>query len=135
LLNAAREAVDPADKPKPGDPRRPDPLGEALKHQKEVEQTLSKLLQRLEPWSGANEVRGETRAMLTEQEKIQQQTEAADKALADKGQSGQFKDQLTEQQRNDLDALAAKQDALAAQMKDLVDKIDRVAAEKRDQAA
>src|SRR5262249_16888839 len=62
------------DAAKPNEQQR-EPLAEALKHQQEVEQTIKKLLQRLEPWSGANEVRGETRALLDEQEKLNKQTE------------------------------------------------------------
>src|SRR5262249_45067772 len=73
LLTAAREQGEPA---KPTDPdKSKEALEAAVKHQQEVEQTLAGLLQRLEPWSGANEVRGETRAMLNEQEKIARQTE------------------------------------------------------------
>src|SRR5262249_39073370 len=59
--DAARPDPMKGETPKPGE-RSKEPLAEALKHQREVEQTLEQLLQRLEPWSGANEVRGEARA-------------------------------------------------------------------------
>lgn len=137
LLNAARESGDPADQPKsepqkPGDDKknpRKEPLSEALKHQKEVEQTLQELLQRLEPWSGANEVRGETRGLLNEQQKLNDQTGELEQKLP----PGTQREHLEEQQRADLDRTAGRQQALAEQTKQLLDKMDRLAAEKENQ--
>ena len=57
LLGVARKEPGKAGKP---------PLARAERHQKEVEETLKSLLERLEPWSGAGEVRGEARSILSE---------------------------------------------------------------------
>jgi hypothetical protein len=104
-------------------------LTEAMRQQREVETTLSELLQRLEPWSGANEIRGETRAMLQELQDLGKNTEELGKEMP----AGESRDRLSPDQRQKLDAASARQKALADQSKQLLDKIDRVQAEKLDQ--
>jgi hypothetical protein len=130
LLNSAREMPESGESKKP-DGAKPDPmkigekskepLADALKHQQEVEQTLEQLLQRLEPWSGANEIRGETRALLNEQEKIGQETQQLDDRLQKK-----LRDELTEQDKADLENAAKRQEALANQLKQTIDKMNRL---------
>ncbi|MFL5342698.1 MAG: hypothetical protein ACJ8F7_21405, partial [Gemmataceae bacterium] len=128
LLNAARESAG-SEPGKADEPKKADPLPEALKHQQEVERTLNSLLQRLEPWSGANEIRGETRAALSEQEKLNDQTGKLEQDLP----AGQERATLTPQQQEQLDRAAARQEALAGQISELLNKLDRVAKEKDDQ--
>src|SRR5439155_25790845 len=100
-----------------------------LKHQQEAEKTIDSLLQRLEPWSGANELRGETRALLTEQEKLNEQTGKLERDIP----SGRTRDKLESPQQEQLDRTGSRQEALAAQMKDLLEKVGRVAKEKEEQ--
>ncbi len=138
LLNAVRESANASeqkkpDQQKPGDSKTDpgkEPLAEALKHQQEVEQTLRELLQRMEPWSGANEVRGETRALLNEQEKVNQQTADLEQKLP----PGSQRERLQDQQRADLDRTASRQQALSDQAKQLLDKMERLAKEKEAQS-
>ena len=137
LLNAARESADAGEdkKPnqqKPGNSKKEDqksPLAEALKHQEEVEQTLRELLQRLEPWSGANEVRGETRALLNEQQKLNEQTGNLEQKLT----PGAKPENLDKQDQAELERAAGRQQALAEQTKQLLDKMDRLGEEKEAQ--
>lgn len=129
-LNAARENIDPEKK---NEPNKKDPLAEANRRQQEVERTLSSLLERLEPWSGANELRGETRSLLTEQQRIQQQTEQMDRQLADKLASGKIRERLDPGDQGELDRTAGRQENLANQLRDLQEKLDRVANEKATQ--
>ena len=128
LLNSARESAG-SEPNKPAEPQKTNPLAEALKHQREAEKTIDSLLQRLEPWSGANELRGETRALLTEQEKVNDQTGKLEQEIA----SGQSRPTLSQEQQEQLDRAGARQEALAGQAKDLLDKVGRVTKEKQEQ--
>src|SRR5262249_5377612 len=101
-----------------------EPLAEALKHQQEVEQTLKKLLQRLEPWSGANEIRGETRALLDEQEKLNRQTDKLDSDLS--------KARPNKEQQEKLNHAAKQQGASAERLKQLLEKMKRLSEESED---
>ncbi|MCX7699504.1 MAG: hypothetical protein N2039_01370, partial [Gemmataceae bacterium] len=105
-----------------------DPLSEALKRQRNVEQAIEQLLQRLEPWSGANEVRGETRALLDEQQRMAQQTDQLDRQV-----EKSRRDLLPPEQQAELDRAAARQEALGNQLGQLVEKMDRLAKEKQSQ--
>jgi hypothetical protein len=131
LLTASREESESSKPNEPNLDKSRASLEEAVRHQQEVEQTLAKLLQRLEPWSGANEVRGETRAMLTEQEKVTEQT--AELAEQMRPRIGVDRKQLTPQERADLDRTAVQQESLSAQMKQLLDKIESLTQEKEKQ--
>jgi hypothetical protein len=132
LLSSARE--NPEVKPEKGEKAgKGEPLAEAARHQQEVERTLSALLQRLEPWSGATELQGETRLAQSEQEKIQQQTEQLDRQLAQKLAAGKRPDSLPPQEQGELKRTADRQEALANQLRDLQEKLDRVAGEKQAQ--
>src|SRR5579864_4383445 len=135
LLTASREEIESSKPDKPNEPTQDksrESLEEAVRHQGEVEQTLAKMLQRLEPWSGANEVRGEARAMLTEQEKVAEQTEELAQKM-DKDRRGLDRKQLKPQERADLDRTAIQQESLSNQMKQLLDKIESLTQEKEKQ--
>lgn len=129
LLNSARENPAPADEKNEGKVKK-DPLAEAERHQNEVEKTLDALLQRLEPWSGANEVRGETRSLLDELQRLQNQT----KELIEKLPTGADRERLPPQDKADLDKTAIRQENVARQADQLLDKIERLAGDKERQA-
>src|SRR5262249_5149301 len=101
------------------------PLAEARRHQEAVERSIAAMLERLEPWSGANEVRGETRALLQEQERVGERTEEMNRNGA-----GLDRSRLDPQQQAELDRVAGRQERLAGQANQLLDKIDRVAQDK-----
>jgi len=133
LLNAARENAANQPDAKPNErsaDKKKDPLSEAQRHQQEVGKTLDSILQRLEPWSGANEVRGETRSLLNELDRLQEQSEELLKQLP----AGTNRERLTPQQQAELDKAAAQQEAIANQTRELLDKMDRLADEKQRQA-
>jgi hypothetical protein len=116
--------------PKEASPSGPEkePLAEALKRQRYVEQALEQLLQRLEPWSGANEVRSETRSLLDEQRRLAQQIEQLDRQV-EKAR----RELLPPEQQADLDRAAARQEALGNQLSQLIDKMERLSKEKAAQ--
>lgn len=116
--------------PKQASSRRSDtePLAEALKRQRNVEQSLEQLLQRLESWSGANEVRSETRSLLDEQRRMTQQTEQLDQQI-EKAR----RDLLPPEQQAELDRAAGRQESLANQLSQLVEKMERLSKEKASQ--
>src|SRR5262249_61874825 len=116
LLSAARENADAGKPDQKEKTQKPDPLSEANRHQQEVERTLSALLERLEPWSGASELQGETRSLLGEQEKTQRQTEQIDRKLADKTAAGKRPDSLEQADQEDLKRTARQQPALPNQL-------------------
>src|SRR5207248_42804 len=72
LLTAARKEAEAA-KPVPPEQRKQGALPQAVEHQRESERTLRDLLERLEPWSEARELRGEAGAVLREQERLNKQ--------------------------------------------------------------
>ncbi len=118
--NSAKPQASPeSDHPK-------EPLGEALKHQQEIEQTLNKLLQRLEPWSSANEIHSETRALLDEQENLNKETHQLDSQIPPNERT----DRLPPQQQADLDKAALRQEALDNQLNQLTQKMENMAAQK-----
>lgn len=101
------------------------PLGRAEKHQKEVEQTLRALLERLEPWSGAGAIRGEARGLLGDLKRQIEKAEKADGAAADTPP-----DKLTPEQKADLERTGVNNDRAAERGRDLVEKMNRLAVEK-----
>ena len=62
-------------------PKTRAPLTEARKHQEEVEKSLTGLLKLLEPWSSTREVKGEAKAILQEQDKLNQDTTKLSKEI------------------------------------------------------
>ena len=105
-------------------------LNRAEGHQKEVEETLRSLLERLEPWSGAGEMRGEARSILSElrrQIELLQQMQAAQKP----GVVGEKRNDLTPEIRNELDRAAVRPERLAERVRQLLEKIDRLVEDKQ----
>lgn len=104
-------------------------LNRAEGHQKEVEETLRSLLERLDPWSGAGEMRGEARSILSElrrQIELLQQMQAAQKP----GVVGAKRNDLPAELRNELDRAAVRPERLAERTRQLLEKIDRLIEEK-----
>lgn len=118
-LAAARRPPDPKDLPAAA-------LSRAEKHQKEVEQTMLSLLERLEPWSGAGEIRGDARSVLNE---TRRQIEKNDK-LGEKVPANVAPDKLTPDQKGELDRASVGDDRLAERGRQLVEKMNRLAVEK-----
>ncbi len=102
------------------------PLGRAEKHQKEVEQTMLSLLERLEPWSGAGEIRGEARSVLND---VKRQMDKNAK-LGDKVPPETHPEKLTPDQKAELDRAAVGDDRIAERGRQLVEKMNRLAVEK-----
>lgn len=129
-LAASRREAEEGGPMKTADPKAKAPLGEAVRKQDEVERTLTELLERLEPWSGANEVRGEARMMLEEQKRLNDDTEKLRQTMP----TGEGRPRLNDEQRADLDRAADRQQAVANQLGQLLDKMDRLAEDRKQQA-
>jgi hypothetical protein len=104
-------------------------LTEARQHQEEVEKTLNDLLQRLEPWTSTQEIKGEAKSILQEQKRLNQETE-------DLGQQKAFRankpDDLNDQQRAELEKLRQAQQKLQERMGQLLEKMDRISQDRKD---
>jgi hypothetical protein len=112
----------------PGGPN--ESLAQARRHQEEIERTLSDLLRRMEPWTNSREIKGEAGRLLQEQQKV----ESAVQELLDKKAipQGLFRDKLTDPQRAELEALSAAQKKLEERTSQLLDKMGRVADDRKD---
>jgi hypothetical protein len=102
------------------------PLARAEKRQKEVEQTMLSLLEKLEPWSGAGEIRGETRSVLND---LKRQMERNGK-LPEKVPPDSPPQQLTPEQKTELDRAAVGDERVAERGRQLVERMNRLAVEK-----
>src|SRR5581483_1081769 len=111
LLNQARKERGPV----PPEARKGGPLPEAVGHQKESERPLRDLLDRLEPWTDARELRAEAGALQRDQERA-----GRDRANLEQQQGliGKSQDQLTPTQREQLRRLAERQSGLAERATD-----------------
>ncbi len=105
-------------------------LAEARSRQEEVEKTFNDLLNRLEPYEGSREIKGETGRLVEEQEKL-----AADLAdLNDKKHlEGKPANELNDNQKSELDNARDNQKRLEERTQQLFGKMQRVAdARKKD---
>ena len=102
------------------------PLGRAEKRQKEVESTMLSLLERLEPWSGAGEVRGDARSVLND---LKRQIDKSDK-LPDKVPPEAPLQNLAPDQRAELDRAAIGDDRVAERGRQFIEKMNRLAVER-----
>lgn len=110
--------------------RKGGPLPKAVEHQREAERTLGDLIDRLQPWTDARELRGEAGAVLKDQEKA-----GRDRAeLEAKSEIGKPKEELSPEQQQQLDRLAERQAALADRSADLLNKLNRKLGEKQSAA-
>jgi hypothetical protein len=104
------------------------PLREARRHQEEVENTLGELLKLLEPWGSINEIKGDAKSILQDQRKLFQETRSLDKD----GTRGKKPEELTPEQKALLDKAAQWQSKLAERAADLLGKMDRIGADRRE---
>jgi len=109
-------------------------LARAERHQKEVEETLKSVLERLEPWSGAGEVRGEARSILSE---LRKQLELLGQLQQEQkpGTVGGKRDDLTPEMRAELDRASIRPERQADRIRQLLEKMERLADEKNQAAA
>lgn len=126
LTNARKENETASVRPAADDKKAP--LGEARKHQEEVENTLNDLLKLLEPWGDVRTVRGETRAILQEQQKLQKEVDKINPADS----LGRERDRLTPEQRAERDAAAENQKKLAERADQLLGKIQRASESRQE---
>jgi DNA repair exonuclease SbcCD ATPase subunit len=119
LNDQARELRQQADGPK-------QLLQEAKQHQEEVEKTLDDLLKNaLDSFTSTQEVKGEAKALLEDQKKLQQQTaELQQKQLAG------IKPQAKQEFEAALERLKTEQQKLRERTEQLLEKMDRVAKER-----
>jgi hypothetical protein len=105
------------------------PLLRAARHQKEIDETLMSLLERLQPWSGAGEVRGEARSILSE---LRAQAALLDEFRLNQkaSMSGAKREELPPETRDELERSAIRPEKLADRVRGLFEKIERIIAEK-----
>jgi len=125
-LNAARNQAQ-AERQQP---QLADDLDRTVRQQQRVERSLGELLEQLDPGSGLEQIRADTRSLLQQQAKIADQL----RQLAQRLQAGQRPDQLTADERADLERLALQQDRLGEQAAALLRKIDRAVPQKQEAA-
>jgi hypothetical protein len=126
LLTEARKENELSAEPAPPEKRKNGPLTQALEHQDEVERALTQMLARLEPWSTTREVKGEARAILQEQQRLNTQLDKLGREIP---RGEELKD-LQPEQRAELDKAADWQSRLGEQASQLLNKMNRVANEK-----
>ena len=121
LISAARKEQELGNA-KPPSPGRPTPLSLAERHQREVEDTIGAIQERLEPWSGAAEVRGEARMLLAEVKRAADQLRRPGKLpRGDRPEQVRNPDQ-----RGELERSALRQERLAERGRQLVEKVGRL---------
>jgi hypothetical protein len=104
-------------------------LSDARHHQEEIEKTLTELLQRMEPWTSSREIKGEAGRLLQEQQKLQ--TAVEELSQRKDIQPGASRENLTDAQRAELDAMSSAQKKLEERTTQLLDKMGRVAEERK----
>lgn len=111
-------------------PHRPDEarneLTQAARRQQAVTDTLKNLMEQLERWSGAGEIKGDARALQDQVAKAREQVQEAKKEIP----SGTPADQLTEAERQALDRTAEKIERAGNDASAMLGKAGRIAAEK-----
>jgi hypothetical protein len=123
---AERDQQDAERTPDPDRPRQN--LAAARKSQEEVEKTLNDLLtRRLEPWTSSHEIKGEANRLLEEQKRLQDEVEKLNKQVA-----GKLTTELTKAQQAELDNLQDAQRKLEERTRQLMEKMERVAAQRED---
>jgi len=128
---AERDRRDAKQEPDQTQPRRA--LAEARKAQEEVEKTLNDLLtRRLESWTSSHEIKGEANRLLEEQKRLEAELEKTQKEQEKDGSTGNKPSELTKPQLAELENLKEAQQKLEARTRQLLDKMDRVAKQRKD---
>jgi hypothetical protein len=125
LTNARKENETSTGKPPAPDEKTE--LGEARRHQEEVERAFSELLKMLEPWGNISSVKGEAKALLDEQRRLQRELDK----LNQDDNLGKSPDALTPEQKAALDRVAELQRKLQERTGQLMDKISRAAEDRK----
>jgi hypothetical protein len=100
-------------------------LEKANRHQREVEDTLQALLEKLEPWSGAGEVRSDARLLQGEIKRTIEQNSPLEKL-----QPGMKRENLTPEQQAEVDRGTDRQERVSERGRQLIEKIQRLANER-----
>jgi hypothetical protein len=116
--------------PVPPEARKSGPLAKAVQHQRQTERTLQNMLDDLQPWTEARELRSEAAALDRDQQRLNRDRAA----LEDPDQVGKPRDQLPVEQRQQLDRLAERQSALSDRTGELLGKLNRKLGEKQAEA-
>jgi hypothetical protein len=128
---AQRDRREANETPDPAQPRKA--LAEARKVQEEVEKTLNDLLtRRLEPWTSSHEIKGEANRLLEEQKRVEADLEKVAKQQEQDDATGKSPRELTPRQRAELDNLKDDQQKLEERTRQLLDKMERVADQRKD---
>jgi hypothetical protein len=128
LTEVRKQQEAPGDKTPAATKKEQERLTEARQHQEEVEKTLNDLLNRLEPWTSTREIKGEAKSLLQEQRQLNEEVQRLQ-------QDKNFPDKLEEmkpQQKAELERLEQAQQKLAERASQLLDKMDRVAQDRKD---
>lgn len=102
-------------------------ITDARQHQEEVEKSINELLQRMEPWSSARELKGEAKRLLQEEKQLEAQLEQRKEQL-----QGKTLDQLKPMERADLQDLKEQQQRLERRMNELDKKMEQMAEERKE---
>lgn len=131
LANEELEPIEPliAEARKEPDRKAKTPLEGAARHQKEVEDTLQALLEKLEPWSGASEIRSEARLLQRELQRNIQQN-----APLEKLPLGGRKEDLKPEQQTEIDRATDRQEQLGERGRQLIEKVQRLASDREKSA-
>ncbi len=103
-------------------------LTEARRRQEEVEKTLGELLQRMEPWSSSREIKAEARSLQEEQRRLLEEVET----MKQQGFLGKEREELKPEQKAQLDTATAAQRKLRERMSQMLDKMKRIANDRRE---
>lgn len=118
--------------PAPGQSQMvPDLLKRAERHQKSVEDGLTGLLELLDIWGGASEIRGEARSLRDLLNRLAGDTDR----LGERIPPGQPEQTLTDAQRSELDRLATRVERVKEQSAALIVRAGRLAQQKEGTAA
>ncbi len=101
-------------------------LGEARRHQEEVENTLADLLKQLEPWGNLSAVKGEARSILQEQRGLNRDVQRLDEDTRGKDPGS-----LTPDEKSLLGRAAELQRKLEERTGQLLDKAKRASEERK----
>ncbi|HEV3237649.1 MAG TPA: hypothetical protein VGZ25_11715 [Gemmataceae bacterium] len=133
-LTEARKVGETGRSASPDRKEEDNPLAEARKHQDEVEKTLSDLLARMEAWSSTREIKGETKSILEDQKRLRQDTERLNKDLQGRTlpQNAPSNTALSKEQLDQIKETEANQQALEERTTKLLEKMERVANDRKD---
>jgi hypothetical protein len=111
-------------------PARPqEALAEARRHEEEIERTLSDLLQQMEPFANSREIKAEAGRLLQEQQRLQQNVEE----LSDRKDFPRSAPaELNDRQRAELETLSDAQKKQEQRTAQLLEKMARVAEDRKD---